>query len=135
MTETPAATGYTGTAKSLHWLIVALLIVQFIVGWTMPAIHRDTQPETLINLHFSRKPIRTPADTHPSDPATDKALGDLHKLLHLELIDRGYYMARRGFIALSLPTTEKDTDGFVAALADILETHGALIERSLPAGL
>jgi glutamate-1-semialdehyde 2,1-aminomutase len=90
---------------------------------------------SLINLHFSRKPIRTPADTHPSDPAADKALADLHKLLHLELIDRGYYMARRGFIALSLPTTEKDTDGFVAALADILETHGALIERSLPAGL
>jgi glutamate-1-semialdehyde 2,1-aminomutase len=90
---------------------------------------------SLINLHFSRKPIRTPADTHPSDPAADKALADLHKLLHLELIDRGYYMARRGFIALSLPTTEKDTDGFVAALADILETHGALIERSLPASL
>jgi cytochrome b561 len=53
MTETPAAAGYTGTAKSLHWIIVALLIVQFIVGWTMPAIRRDTQPETLINLHFS----------------------------------------------------------------------------------
>jgi glutamate-1-semialdehyde 2,1-aminomutase len=90
---------------------------------------------SLINLHFSRKPIRTPADTHPSDPAADKVLDDLHKLLHLELIERGYYMARRGFIALSLPTTEKDADGFVAALADILETHGALIERSLPASL
>ncbi len=45
--------GYTGTAKSLHWTIVALLIVQFIVAWTMPEIHRDTKPETLINLHFS----------------------------------------------------------------------------------
>ena len=90
---------------------------------------------SLINLHFSRKPIRTPADTHPSDPAADKALADLHKLLHLEMIERGYYMARRGFIALSLPTTEKDVEGFLAALSDFLETHGALIERSLPAGL
>jgi len=90
---------------------------------------------SLINLHFSRKPIRTPADTHPSDLAADKALADLHKLLHLELIARGYYMARRGFIALSLPTTEKDAQGFLAALADFLETHGALIERSLPAGV
>jgi len=44
---------YTGTAKSLHWLIVALLIVQFVVAWTMPHIGRNTQPGTLINLHLS----------------------------------------------------------------------------------
>jgi glutamate-1-semialdehyde 2,1-aminomutase len=90
---------------------------------------------SLIGLHFARKPILTPADAHPTDPVAEKALNDLHKLFHLELIQRGYYMARRGFIALSLPTTDKDADGFVAAVTDILETHGALIERSLPAGL
>jgi len=44
--------GYTGTAKALHWLIVALLIVQFIVAWVMPDIKRDTKPDTLINLHL-----------------------------------------------------------------------------------
>ena len=44
---------YGGMAKALHWMIVALLIVQFIVAWTMPEIRRDTKPETLINLHFS----------------------------------------------------------------------------------
>ena len=47
------ATGYTGTAKSLHWLILALLIVHFVVAWTMPDIKRDTKPDTLINLHLS----------------------------------------------------------------------------------
>lgn len=46
-------TGYTGTAKVLHWTILALLIVQFAVAWTMPDIKRDTKPETLINLHLS----------------------------------------------------------------------------------
>jgi cytochrome b561 len=45
--------GYTGTAKSLHWIILALLIVQFILAWTMPDIRRDTKPDTLINLHLS----------------------------------------------------------------------------------
>jgi cytochrome b561 len=45
--------GYTGTAKVLHWVIVALLIVQFVLAWAMPDIHRDTQPDTLINLHLS----------------------------------------------------------------------------------
>ena len=46
-------TGYTGTAKALHWTIVALLIVQFIAAWTMPDIKRATKPDTLINLHIS----------------------------------------------------------------------------------
>jgi cytochrome b561 len=46
-------TGYAGTAKALHWTIVALLIVQFIAAWTMPDIKRDTKPDTLINLHIS----------------------------------------------------------------------------------
>lgn len=44
---------YTRTAKALHWLIVALLIVQFIVAWTMPHIGRNTRPDTIINLHFT----------------------------------------------------------------------------------
>ena len=45
--------GYDGVAKSLHWLIVLLLVVQFALAWTMPEIHRGTKPETLINLHLS----------------------------------------------------------------------------------
>jgi cytochrome b561 len=53
MANTRAIAGYTSTAKLLHWLIVALLIVQFVIAWTMPHIGRNTQPDTLINLHFS----------------------------------------------------------------------------------
>jgi cytochrome b561 len=45
--------GYTATAKSLHWLIVALLIGQFIFAWTMPHIGRNTPVTTLISLHFT----------------------------------------------------------------------------------
>ena len=45
--------GYTSTAKSLHWLIVALLIVQFTAAWTMPGIGRNTPVSTLISLHFT----------------------------------------------------------------------------------
>jgi len=53
MTNTQTAAGYTGTAKLLHWLILTLLVVQFVLAWTMPHMRRDTQPDTLINLHFS----------------------------------------------------------------------------------
>jgi cytochrome b561 len=44
---------YTGTAKALHWLILALLIAQFMFAWTMPHIGRNTPVTTLIGLHFS----------------------------------------------------------------------------------
>jgi cytochrome b561 len=37
----------------MHWIVVALLIVQFIVAWIMPDIRRDTKPDTLINLHLT----------------------------------------------------------------------------------
>ena len=44
---------YSSPAKTLHWLIVVLMIAQFIIAWVMPDIRRDTQPDTLINLHLS----------------------------------------------------------------------------------
>jgi cytochrome b561 len=53
MSLTDMRTGYSGTAKSLHWLIVALLIAQFIFAWTMPHIGRNTPVTTLISLHFT----------------------------------------------------------------------------------
>ena len=34
---------YGTTAKVFHWLIVALLLVQYPIGWLMPDIHRDDE--------------------------------------------------------------------------------------------
>jgi cytochrome b561 len=45
--------GYGGGAKLLHWGIFVLLAIQYGVAWSMPEIHRNTQPETLINLHLA----------------------------------------------------------------------------------
>jgi cytochrome b561 len=52
MTSSSAKPVYTGTAQLLHWLIVALLIAQFIFGWTMPHIGRTVPVSTLIDLHL-----------------------------------------------------------------------------------
>jgi glutamate-1-semialdehyde 2,1-aminomutase len=38
-------------------------------------------------------------------------------LVHLGMLERGYSYARRGFVALSLPHTQEDVDGFAEALA------------------
>jgi cytochrome b561 len=47
-----AAPKYDPFARLLHWLIVLLLIAQYIVAWTMPDIHRGTQPLGLIAVHL-----------------------------------------------------------------------------------
>lgn len=44
----------------------------------------------------------------------------MEALFHLDMLDRGYYFARRGYIALSLPTTRADCDAFVAAVEAFL---------------
>ena len=43
---------YDGVTRFLHWLIVALVAAQFVLGWTMPDVHRDTQPVGLIASHI-----------------------------------------------------------------------------------
>ncbi len=44
---------YDGVAKTLHWLIVTLLVMQFPLAWTMPDIPPGQMPETLTRLHLS----------------------------------------------------------------------------------
>jgi len=44
---------YGPTAKVLHWLIVALLAVQYIIGWLMPDIHRGMKPGAGMTFHIS----------------------------------------------------------------------------------
>ena len=45
--------GYRPAAKGLHWLIVLLVLTQFVIAILMPDIGPHTVPGTLINLHFS----------------------------------------------------------------------------------
>jgi len=44
---------YGAVAKLFHWTILALIALQFTIGWLMPDIRRGMQPETWMNLHLS----------------------------------------------------------------------------------
>jgi cytochrome b561 len=44
---------YGTTAKVLHWLIAALLLVQYLIGWLMPDIHRGMKPGAAMTFHVS----------------------------------------------------------------------------------
>lgn len=44
---------YGTTAKVFHWLIVALLLAQYLIGWLMPDIHRGMKPAAPMVFHIS----------------------------------------------------------------------------------
>jgi glutamate-1-semialdehyde 2,1-aminomutase len=72
---------------------------------------------SILCVHFQREPIRQPQDTEHT-PAAARAL------YHLEMLARGFYTARRGFIALSLPLTSADCDAFADAFEEFLVVEG-----------
>jgi cytochrome b561 len=47
------SSAYNPVAKALHWAIAVLLAVQFVIGWTMPDVHRGTLPVGEIGWHVT----------------------------------------------------------------------------------
>jgi glutamate-1-semialdehyde 2,1-aminomutase len=74
---------------------------------------------TLLNLHPVPGPVRSPADLAAAEPR-------LLELLFLDLLERGYYLAPRGYLALSLALSQAQLDGFVAAVAESLTARQSL---------
>jgi glutamate-1-semialdehyde 2,1-aminomutase len=72
-------------------------------------------------IHCHGRPVRRPADV-VQDPR-------LQALFHLEMLERGVYLARRGFSALCLPLEDEDYDRFVNAVDDFCEVYSALLVR------
>ncbi|HRD78435.1 MAG TPA: aminotransferase class III-fold pyridoxal phosphate-dependent enzyme, partial [Hyphomicrobiaceae bacterium] len=81
---------------------------------------RATGSGSMINIHPTARALARPAD-HAHVPA------DARKLLHLEFNLAGQYVARRGFMALSLPLTDADHDALVTAFEAILDAHAGVL--------
>lgn len=75
-------------------------------------------------FHFGTGPITTPGDAKPVPE-------ELRAILHLDMIARGFYYARRGMLSLCLPITEADTDAFAAAFGDVLSNRATLIRDAV----
>jgi glutamate-1-semialdehyde 2,1-aminomutase len=61
---------------------------------------------SLMNVHGTVGPVTTSADLRAADDRWKE-------LLFFDALDAGFYIARRGFIALSIEITDDDIDGFV----------------------
>lgn len=78
---------------------------------------------SLMSAHATDRPIRAPADAAAADAA-------LEGLFFFDLLERGVYVARKGFIALSLPIGDAEIDHFVDATADFLDRRRDLLPRT-----
>jgi glutamate-1-semialdehyde 2,1-aminomutase len=70
-------------------------------------------------IHFHGRPVRRPGDV-ANDPA-------VQALFHLEMLNRGIYLARRGLSALSLPLEDADIDCFVEAADEFCTVYRPLL--------
>ena len=70
-------------------------------------------------VHVHGRPVRRPADV-ANDPK-------LQALFHLEMLERGIYLARRGLSALCLPLEDADVDRFVEAVDDFCAVYRPLL--------
>lgn len=75
---------------------------------------------SLMNLHFVKGPVDTPAPLDDADPS-------LIALWHVEMLLRGYYVTPRGMLALSLPFGDAELAGFVAAFDDFLSSNRPIL--------
>jgi len=81
-----------------------------------------TGRSSLMALHSVKRPIRSVDDLAGSNDAAKE-------LVFLDLLERGYYMARRGFIALSLMVRDDELDGFVDAVRDVVADRADVLPR------
>jgi glutamate-1-semialdehyde 2,1-aminomutase len=68
---------------------------------------------SLMNMHPTSRPISNTRDLR----AIDQRIRDLYFYF---LLERGFYIARRGFVTLMLPIGGKERDGFVGATSDFI---------------
>lgn len=79
-----------------------------------------TRAGSLLNYHF----IKGEPNNYLEVTKEDKSLC---KIMHLEMLKRGFFIAPRGLIALSTPMTEEIIGDFTSAFADSLEVIAGLL--------
>lgn len=78
---------------------------------------------SMMMVHLTGEALTGPEDS-------SKVSATLRGLLHMAMIERGYYMARRNMIVLSLPMGHEEIDGFVAAFADAVDQYQDVLPKA-----
>ena len=95
------------------------------VGQRHDVALKATGAGSFVGIHFTRNDVKRPGDL---DPAGADKRTKLQNLMHLDLIAGGQYYARRGFIALMLPTTDAEIDTFAGAVEEFVTSRKSLLQ-------
>lgn len=82
---------------------------------------RATGIGSLLAVHPLAGPVARPEDAQRADPRA-------RHLLFLDLLDRGYYIAERGYLALSLAVTEAHCEGLVEAVESFIRERREIMQ-------
>lgn len=77
----------------------------------------------VLSTHWNEAGITEPSRVEP-------ASAPMRRLFQLEMIAHGHYVSQNGLIALSLPMTDSDIKGFVAAVREYLTQNVDILPRS-----
>lgn len=75
---------------------------------------------SMIAVHATREPVRSPADAANGDPR-------LKELFFFDMLAHGIWLARRGMMALSLPIGDADCDRLSDAVDEFLLSHRSVL--------
>ena len=78
---------------------------------------------SLMTIHPAPHPILA------SVPLTD-AQAAAKELVFFGLVNRGFWLARRGMLSVSIPTTDAMCDDLVTAFSEVVATHRAAVTGS-----
>jgi glutamate-1-semialdehyde 2,1-aminomutase len=76
---------------------------------------------SLTNVHPVPGPVRSPDDVRAADPRWCE-------LFFFELLEAGFYLAPRGYLALSMDITDDDVEAFLDAVGEFCARHAGLVE-------
>ncbi len=75
---------------------------------------------SMLSVHMTAAALRRPADAAGGNMAA-------RDLFFFDMLRAGFWLARRGMMALSLPLTEEDMDRFAAAVGEFIAHRGPLL--------
>jgi glutamate-1-semialdehyde 2,1-aminomutase len=80
---------------------------------------------SIMTVHFTSTPLQQIKSAKDWRAGDSPVLGDL---FHLYLLNNGFYIARRGFIALSLVISDEDLEKFIAVVKDFVQEYDGILK-------
>jgi len=79
---------------------------------------------SMFAVHFTRDPVRSPADAAKGDQK-------LKELFFFDMLAQGIWLARRGMFTLCLPIGDAECDRLAAAVEEFLSSRRSLLHQSV----